>query len=270
MAIPKIIHFVWFGGNPHSKIVEYCINSWKKYCPDYEIIEWNEKTFDINVLPWTKEAYNAKKWAFVSDYVRLYALYKYGGVYIDSDVELLKSLNSLLKYHAFTGYEDDLWIPAAIMGAEKGNAWIKLLLDYYQGRHFIAKDGTYNIKENTIIITELSTKECGYKLGDSSIKLGNVKLFSTEYFQPYKKQQFDLNNSENINNIHSFYKIDKNNTFAIHHCTGSWDENQNLLSAKIKGLIRKHCPQSVVNKMRMIYYKIKTVRLNREQSKFVE
>ncbi len=253
--IPKIIHFIWFGGNPYTKIVNLCISSWKQFCPDYEIKLWNEDTFDINSNLYVKEAYEARKWAFVSDYVRLYALYTYGGVYIDSDVELLKELDPLLKgEHAVTGYEDKLWIPAAIMAAEKGNEWIKLLLDYYQDRHFILKDGIYDLKPNTAIITDISKRNCNFKMGQDMITKGNVRLYPTEYFQPYKKQQFDLNDERNIEKIHDFYEIDRKYTYAIHHCTGTWRDNDKKLVIKCKAVIRKVLPKQIVQGMRGIYY----------------
>ena len=99
--IPKIIHYCWFGKNPLSDLAKKCIDSWKKYCPDYEIIEWNEENFDINSNVYVKEAYDSKKWAFVTDYVRLYALDKCGGIYMDTDVELLKGIDVFLENEAF-------------------------------------------------------------------------------------------------------------------------------------------------------------------------
>lgn len=255
-GIPKIIHCVWFGRNPYSNIVKYCMESWKKYCPDYKVIVWNEDLFDIEQVPWVREAYKAQKWAFISDYIRLYALYNYGGVYIDSDVELLKPIDDLLDNNeAFTGYEDGIWIPAAIMASKKHNTWIKLLLDYYDNRHFLLENGKYDQKENTKIVTDISKKNCGFHLGDNKIVMGNVLLLPTDTFQPYKKQHFDFNNIENINKIHTFYDIDLNMTYAIHHCTGSWDDNAGTVISKLKSFIRKIFPRKIVEKMRVIYYK---------------
>lgn len=253
--IPKIIHFIWFGRNPYSKIVELCIKSWKRFCPDYEIRLWNEEVFDINSIPYVKEAYEAKKWAFVSDYVRLYALYTCGGVYVDSDVELLKDLNELLEdRHAVTGYEDNLWIPAAVMAAEKGNEWIKLLLEYYKDRHFITEDGSYDQKPNTAIITEISKQKCGFKMGENWIPIGNVYLYPTEYFQPYKRKQFDLNRDENLQRLHEFYEIDRKYTYAIHHCTGTWSDERGTILSKLKAMTRRVLPKRMVKRLRMIYY----------------
>lgn len=253
--IPKIIHFIWFGGNPYSKIVDLCVQSWKEKCPDYEIKIWNEETFDVSSNVFVKEAYEAKKWAFVSDYVRLYVLYKYGGVYIDSDVQVLKNFDELLENeHVVTGYEDTMWIPAALMASEKGNCWIKKLLDYYSDRNFIKADGTYDMKANTAIITELSKKECGFKFGEDKIKYGNVKLYPTDVFQPYKKEAFDLNDDDNLKNVVDFYII-KPNTYCIHHNTTTWVDNKNNKITGVKHLIRKYLPRNIVESLRRIYYK---------------
>ena len=118
--IPKTIHYIWFGGNPLPEDAKRCIDTWKKYCPDYEIKEWNESNFDVAQNDYIKEAYEAKKWAFVSDYARLKVLVEYGGIYMDTDVEVLKPLDRFLSERAFSGFEDADAIPAGIMACEKG------------------------------------------------------------------------------------------------------------------------------------------------------
>lgn len=255
--IPKIIHCVWFGRKPYSSIVQYCMKSWNRYCTDYKVMIWNEDSFDIESNVWVKEAYEAKKWAFISDYIRLYALYNFGGVYIDSDVELLKPINELLDgIDALTGYEDGIWIPAAIMASKKHNAWIKLLLDYYDNRHFILENGEYDQKANTKIITGITKKNCGFRLGDKHIALGNVALLPSDTFQPYKKQQFNLNNIIDSDKIHSFYDIDPKVTYAIHHCTGTWYDYGDSFMAKVKAVMRKVLPRKIVENLRIIYYRL--------------
>lgn len=127
--IPKKIHYCWFGGNPYPEDFLKYLESWKKYCPNYEIIEWNEKTFDINLNKYVKEAYECKKWAFVTDYVRLWAIYNYGGIYMDTDVEVLRPLDSFLECQAFSGFERENAVPTGIMAGEKGQSAIKDLLD---------------------------------------------------------------------------------------------------------------------------------------------
>lgn len=129
--IPKKIHYIWFGKGEKNERVKHCIESWKKYLPDYEIIEWNEENFDINYNDFTKNAYANKKWAFVSDVARLWILYNEGGIYMDTDVEVYKSLDPFLNEEGFTGFEDVHYPVTATMGAVKGNPIIKLMLDYY-------------------------------------------------------------------------------------------------------------------------------------------
>jgi len=157
--IPKKIHYCWFGKNPMPKLAQKCINSWNKYCSDYEIICWNEDNFDINSNEYVKEAYENKKFAFVTDYVRLYALYNYGGVYMDTDVEVLKSLDKFLENEAFSGFENTEYVPTGIMASTKGNNVIKDLLDYYKDRHFIKEDGSFDLKTNTETITSIMEKK---------------------------------------------------------------------------------------------------------------
>ena len=129
--IPKKIHYIWFGKGEKNERVKHCIESWKKYLPDYEIIEWNEDNFDINYNDFTKSAYENKKWAFVSDVARLWVLYNEGGIYMDTDVEVYKPLDEFLYNEGFTGFEDVHYPVTATLGAVKGNPVIKMMLDYY-------------------------------------------------------------------------------------------------------------------------------------------
>ena len=153
--IPKIIHYCWFGGNPLPEDAQKCIASWKKYCPDYEIREWNEENFDIQSNDYVKEAYEAKKFAFVTDYVRLYALIAYGGIYMDTDVEVVKSLDAFLKHKAFSGFESSNSIPTRLMASEKDYPLFKTLMDDYENRHFLKEDGSFDMTTNTVTITNL-------------------------------------------------------------------------------------------------------------------
>ena len=126
--IPKIIHYCWFGSNKKPRKVRKCIAIWKKLLPDYEFIEWNEDNFDINMIEYAKEAYNEKKYAFVSDVARLYALLQFGGIYMDTDVELLKPLDSFLNHRAFCGFESENFLSTAMIGADKGSEWINFII----------------------------------------------------------------------------------------------------------------------------------------------
>lgn len=207
--IPKIIHYCWFGGNPKPDDVKKYIASWRKYCPDYEIKEWNESNFDLNENAYCREAYEAKKWAFVTDYVRLKALYEYGGIYMDTDVEVVKSLDPLLVYNALSGYESKTHIQTGTMGACRGNEWIKMLLQNYEHRHFLKPDGSLDLTTNVEVITSLTIQKYGLELhGQKQCFGNNIVLLPFDYLCAK-----DMNTGEE--------KV-TSNTFTIHHFSGSW------------------------------------------------
>lgn len=162
MAIPKIIHYVWMGGNEKPPKIKKCIKTWKKHLKDYEFIEWNEENFDINSNQFVKEMYSKKKWAFVSDYVRAYAIYNYGGIYLDTDVFVIDSLDSLLNDKAFVGFEAPEFPFTAVFGAEKGHPFIKDILDYYDD---IKLEGNFE-DNNTISVSNLLIDKYGCKTGN--------------------------------------------------------------------------------------------------------
>lgn len=207
--IPKIIHYCWFGGNPKSESVKKYIESWRKYCPDYEIKEWNESNFNINENDYCREAYEAKKWAFVTDYVRLKALYEEGGFYMDTDVEVVKSLDPLRVYDAVSGYESPTHIPTGTMGACRDNEWIGMLLHDYDHRHFLRKDGTCDTITNVIVITDLTVKKYGLHLHGQKLVFGhNMVLLPFDYLCAK-----DLDTGEICKT---------SNTYTIHHFAASW------------------------------------------------
>lgn len=141
--IPKVIHYCWFGEGKKNKLVKKCINSWKKYCPDYKIIEWNEKNYDLSFAPlFVRQALEAKQWAFATDYIRLQIVYEHGGIYLDTDVELVKSLDSLLYNKLYFGIQSDFHPATGLgFGAEKGVPFLKELMSTYENCSFIAQDG---------------------------------------------------------------------------------------------------------------------------------
>lgn len=145
--IPKVIHYCWFGRNPKPKQMEKCIKSWKKHCPDYEIREWNEDNFDISTAPlYVRQAYEAKKWAFVTDYVRLQVVFENGGIYLDTDVELKKNLDFLLAHRAYFGFETNRNINTGLgFGAEKGTDILRELMDSYGEIPFVYPDGSFDL-----------------------------------------------------------------------------------------------------------------------------
>lgn len=140
--IPKIIHYCWFGGNPKSEIIEKCIQSWRQHCPDWEIKEWNETNFDIASMPYTQEAYELKKWAFVSDVARLYAVYEEGGIYLDTDVELLQGIDEILSYDAVFAFETELNINTGMgFAAQAHHSAVGKMLECYRDLHFLKNNG---------------------------------------------------------------------------------------------------------------------------------
>lgn len=226
--IQKTIHYIWFGGNPLPPIAQKCINSWKEKCPDYEIIEWNEKNFDVNQNLYTKEAFESKKWAFISDYVRLYVLYHYGGIYMDTDVEVLENLDNFLVYKAFSGFESSNAIPTGIIGAEKGNEIIKELLDDYNDRHFILENGKMDLTTNVTTITRYF-KQKGLVLNNTFQDYNGFIFFPSEYFCPKDYKSGEINLTKN--------------TITIHHFNGSWIPK----SQKIKYSILNKLDSRIVN-----------------------
>lgn len=145
--IPKVIHYVWFGRNPKSKIVQKCIASWHKYCPEYKIIEWNETNYNVKKNQYMYEAYKAKKWAFASDYARYDIIYKYGGIYLDTDVELIANMDEFLRNHMFMGFLEDRRVASGLgFGSVAGNPILKDILQYYNKRSFYKPNGKMDLR----------------------------------------------------------------------------------------------------------------------------
>ena len=212
--IPKIIHLCWLSGDKYPAKIAKCIASWKKHLPDYEIMLWDTKRFDLNTSNWVKQAFEAKKYAFAADYIRFYALYHYGGIYLDSDVEVLKSFNPLLDLPYFVGAEKAGTPEAAIMGAEKGLPWIRKCLDYYNDRNFIKDDGSYDIRKLPEIMVEQITQ------------VQPIRNLSLEESENIRKFDF----AKEVLVMHDKYFSPKvfdsrevtPYTYAIHHYQNSW------------------------------------------------
>ena len=198
--IDKVIHYFWFGGNPKDELVQKCITSWKKYCPDYEIIEWNESNFDINLFKYASQAYKEKKYGFVTDPARFYIIYNYGGIYLDTDVELKESLDELLKYEAWFNWESNVFIGTGIgFGAEKGNKFVKAMLNDYIDRSFYKKNGKIDLTPSPKINTE-SLLKCNKNLKRNGVTQMHDNVLFANY-QIYGKK-------------------------LIHHQAGSWVDNK--------------------------------------------
>lgn len=211
--IPKKIHYCWFGKGKKSKLIERCIKSWKKYCPDYEIIEWNETNFDINKNTYLKEAYEVKKWAFVTDYARLLIVYNNGGIYLDTDVELIKPLDDLLEYNAFFSIEGDKYIATGLgFGAVPKNELVKKMLDDYSNLRFIKSNGELDLTPCPIRNTK--SIEFYYNMMKDKTKIfifQNNAFLSSDYFCPYNSTTGQMNKTAN--------------TLGIHWYSASWRKN---------------------------------------------
>ena len=215
--IPKVIHYCWFGGNPLPKSAQMCIASWRKYLPDYEIKEWNESNFDVNIIPYTAEAYKAKKYAFVSDYARFWILYKYGGLYFDTDVEVIKNMDDIIAKGPFMGCENEA--KAGAMPA--------------QDKHYILPDGTYSRETVVTITTDLLCKY-GLKNINDIQEVAGVLIYPKEYFCPkdYATGRLDLTA----------------NTASIHHYDSSWLPWYVLMEHKLCYQLHLPC-KDVLNKL---------------------
>lgn len=206
--IPKTIHYCWFGGNPLPKLAKKCIKSWKKYCPDYEIIEWNEDNFDISSAPlYVRQAYEAKKWAFVTDYVRLYAMTTFGGIYMDTDVEVVASLDPFLSHQAFSGFESNGFIPTGLMACEKGFSLFLEFLQYYDTAKFIKDDGTLDMTTNVIIMTDICLRH-GFIPNGQFQEVAGFALYPKDFFCPMEYSTGIVHRTKE--------------TVAIHWFNGSW------------------------------------------------
>ena len=209
--IPKLIHLCWLSGDPYPEKIKYCIDSWKKYLPDYEIMLWDTKRFDVNSTPWTKQAFEAKKYAFVSDYVRLFALYSEGGIYMDTDVEVIKAYDDLLSLDGFIGYEGTKHHPlgTGTIASVAGGEWVREQLHAYDQIHFLQPDGTYDLTTNPVRITSLMRMN-GFVQNGKEQDYKDMHVFPVDYFCPRQTT--------------GEYLL-TDNTYCDHHFTGLWNES---------------------------------------------
>lgn len=241
--IPKIIHYCWFGDKPLPDMAKKCIASWQKYCPDYTIKEWNERNFDVCSNQYVSEAYKAKKWAFVTDYVRLYALVTEGGVYMDTDVEVLRNLDAFLSEKAFSGFESENAIPTGIMAAEKDMPLFVELLHYYDKRHFLRTDGSCDTTSNVETITAICLKK-GLLLNNKKQMIEGFTLFPNDYFCPKSYTTRALKLTEN--------------TYTIHHFAGSWHTPWQQIKVWILKTVGPDMARSLLKCKRKLSHKSKS------------
>ena len=211
--IPKIIHYCWLSTDPIPSDLQNYIDGWQQKMPDYQIIKWDFSRFEKQSSKWVSDAFDHKKYAFAADYIRAYALYNYGGFYLDSDVEVLKSFDSLLNHDYLLCYENGKnTIEAGIMASSKGNPLFKILLDYYDSNSFIQVDGSFNMKVIPVIIRDIIIKNYSLKSVNNPSEISNtnseVCVLPFYYFSP--KSSFD-----------GSYDI-REDTYAVHHFKASW------------------------------------------------
>lgn len=235
--IPKKIHYVWLGGSKQSYSVRRCIDSWRSVMPDYEIKCWNEETFDINSVPWVREAIESRKWSLASDYIRHYALYHEGGIYMDTDVQVYKPFDDFLKYDFFSSIEyhpsifkeegknqvndngerrpefdhvAGLGILAACFGANKGNAFIKECMQYFGDRHFIGSDGKMYMDIINPAVMPLLLEKKGFKYINREQHLSDgITLFDASVLAGSIETRTEQ-------------------SYAMHWCDASWKEDLSL------------------------------------------
>ena len=258
--IPKIIHYCWFGGNPLPELAEKCIESWKKYCPDYEIKRWDETNFDVNCCDYVREAYEAKMWAFVSDYARFKILYENGGVYFDTDVELIKPIDDIIEKGSFMGLEESdkaCTAPGLGLAANAGLGLAEEILEDYHHSHF-QKDENGSYETVVTRVTNIILKH-GDIYPDKITEVAGITIYPPEYFCPLSYYTGEMKITENSR--------------SIHHYMASWvkPESKAILEIKkklcSKGGIRKVIGNIAVFVLKVIR-KVKTVGI-RESIKYI-
>lgn len=234
--IPKIIHLCWFSKDPYPKAIAKCLASWRVHLKDYEVVLWNFDRFPRGTSKWVDDAFDNRKYAFAADYIRAYALYNFGGIYLDSDVEVLRNFDDFLHLPYMIGRESDsLKIEAAVMGSEKGNPIFKDLLEYYEDRDFIKEDGSFDVRplpcimmdivENRGRIADIASIS---EFGDDS---GTFYLFQPDFFSPLHIVNLELELTPNSVTIHRF--------------SGSWQTGTHQFKKKVQKLIGPRLTRAV-------------------------
>lgn len=200
--IPKRIHYCWFGGKNKPDDVLRMIESWRRYCHDYTIKEWNETNFDIHAYRYCEEAYSRQKWAFVSDVARLWAIVHEGGIYLDTDVEVLRPLDALLCHKAFIGFEGTEWVGTNIIGSVAGHPLFAQFLSSYEKRKFINPDGTMEQTTNVTALTRLLETSYGLVRNGCRQSVADIEIYPTDHFCPYDYINGKIRKTENTYTIH--------------------------------------------------------------------
>lgn len=241
--IPKKIHYCWFGRNPLPKLAQKCIKSWKKYCPDYEIIEWNEDNYDLSAAPlYVQQAYEAKKWAFVTDYVRPQVVYEHGGIYLDTDVELIKNIDKVLGAKGFFAFENGTYIATGLgFGATKRSELVREMMDVYLSIPFVKEDGSFDVMPCPARNTDVLLKH-GLKQDDSLQCLDGYMVYPHDWFCPCSWSTGEVRKTKN--------------TLGIHWFSSSWYASATKVTKsyeakRIKRINRRHFIKTLPNRALM-------------------
>lgn len=237
--IPKIIHYCWFGHGVMPESAQKCIESWRKCMPDWEYVLWSEERFDVSSYSYSQEAYEAKKYAFVSDVARLYALERYGGVYLDTDVLVYKSFEPLLEFNAFAGFEGSKHCPVGtcVIGSEAHGEWVGKQLAHYEGRKFVLPDGGYDLTTNVSFITGKMIEE-GFVPDGHEQDFGGIHILPVDYFCPR-------------HTTGEYVRTD--NTYCEHLGIGSWVDSGSSWKSRLLSLMSPSLRVMIIKVKRNIF-----------------
>ena len=242
MSVPKIIHYCWFGNKEQPTYVNSNINQWKKKLPDYEIIEWNETNFPMSELPeYAIEAKNEGKIAFLTDYVRLYVLYQYGGIYLDVDVEIVRPFNDDMLQNDFIGLEDKVTVCSAVIGTRPHAEWIMKLLQIYKKRKFII-DGKPDLTPNSEYIFMFLKENYGLKYiadNETDILSNGLTIYGKSYFSP-------------MDFVTGKIKM-TNNTYTIHHFKSTWKSSKGRLIGRVSVLLHRIVGDEIHSRIKHLF-----------------
>lgn len=244
LNIPKVIHYCWLSDDPFPAKIKQCVDSWQRYLPDYEFRHWNTSNFDMDAHPWVKQAFEQKKYAFAADYIRLYALYHYGGIYLDSDVEVLKSFDDLLNLPYFACTEGNDIIEAGAWGSQKHLGWVGECLDYYKGRPFIKADGSLDMWPLPQVMMQVIRKNMRPKVVDIDNFRNNISHYEDEaVFYMLPKDYFcakDMGTGQILKT---------NRTYCIHHFEMSWIPKSQTFLPNLKRRLMRLIGPNTVNRL---------------------
>ena len=239
--IPKVIHYCWFGHNPKPKLIKKCIKSWQKYCSDYEIIEWNEDNYDLAAAPlYVRQAYEQKKWAFVSDYARLQIIYEHGGIYLDTDVELVGNMDKILDAKGFFAFENGKYVATGLgFGGEKGSSLVKEMMDVYVSIPFVRDDGSFDTSPCPGRNTDVLVRH-GLKQDDSLQIIDGHMIYPHDWFCPCSWATGEICKTAN--------------TLGVHWFTSSWYDSakkatKSFEAKRIKKINRRHYIKTIPNRL---------------------